>query len=79
VTIFVGNDRRLSVMAPHLPAIEPLVIDTRRGNLSCQIDLRDTVGQSTVPALLRDDVFVQGYRPGARQLLEIGQEQVGAT
>ena len=67
----------LLVTAPHLPSIEPLVIDTGRGKLSCQIDLRDAAGQSTVRALLRDtDVFVQGYRPGALQALGFGPEQV---
>jgi crotonobetainyl-CoA:carnitine CoA-transferase CaiB-like acyl-CoA transferase len=67
----------LLVTAPHLPAIEPLVIDTGRGKLSCQIDLRDAVGQSTLRALLRDtDVFVQGYRPGALQSLGFGPEEV---
>lgn len=67
----------LLVTAPHLPAIEPLVIDTGRGKLSCQIDLRDAAGQSTLRALLRDtDVFVQGYRPGALQSLGFGPEQV---
>jgi crotonobetainyl-CoA:carnitine CoA-transferase CaiB-like acyl-CoA transferase len=67
----------LLVTAPHLPAIEPLVIDTGRGKLSCRIDLRDAAGQSTMRALLRDtDVFIQGYRPGALQSLGFGQEQV---
>jgi crotonobetainyl-CoA:carnitine CoA-transferase CaiB-like acyl-CoA transferase len=67
----------LLVTAPHLPAIEPLVIDTGRGKLSCQIDLRDPVGRSTLRSLLRDaDVFVQGYRPGALQALGFGPEGV---
>src|SRR6266404_5710172 len=66
----------LLVTAPHLPSIEPLVIDTGRGKLSCQIDLRDAAGQSALRALLRDtDVFVQGYRPGALQSLGFGPEQ----
>jgi crotonobetainyl-CoA:carnitine CoA-transferase CaiB-like acyl-CoA transferase len=67
----------LLVTAAHLPAIEPLVIDTGRGKQSCRVDLRDTVGQSTLRALLRDtDVFVQGYRPGALQSLGFGPEEV---
>ncbi|MET0919132.1 MAG: CoA transferase, partial [Burkholderiales bacterium] len=67
----------LLVTAAHLPAIEPLVIETGRGKLSCQIDLRDPVEQSTLHALLRDtDVLVQGYRPGALQSLGFGPEQV---
>ena len=67
----------LLVTAPHLPAIEPLVIDTGRGKLSCQIDLRDAAGQATLHALARDaDVFVQGYRPGALPSLGFGPEQM---
>ena len=67
----------LLVTAPHLPAIEPLVIDTGRGKLSCQIDLRETAGRSMLCALLEDtDIFVQGYRPGALQSLGFGPEQV---
>src|SRR5437867_3077146 len=67
----------LLVTASHLPAIEPLVIDTGRGKLSCQIDLRDAAGQSTLRGLLRDtDVFIQGYRPGALQSLGFGPEEV---
>jgi crotonobetainyl-CoA:carnitine CoA-transferase CaiB-like acyl-CoA transferase len=67
----------LLVTASHLPAIEPLVIDTGRGKLSCRIDLRDAAGQSTLRGLLRDtDVFIQGYRPGALQSLGFGPEQV---
>ncbi len=67
----------LLVTAPHLPAIEPLVIDTGRGKLSCQIDLRDAAGRATLHALARDsDVFVQGYRPGALQSLGFGPEQM---
>ena len=67
----------LLVTAPHLPAIEPLVIDTGRGKLSCQIDLRDAAGQASLRALARDaDVFVQGYRPGALPLLGFGPDQM---
>jgi crotonobetainyl-CoA:carnitine CoA-transferase CaiB-like acyl-CoA transferase len=67
----------LLVTAPHLPAIEPLVIDTGRGKLSCRIDLRDAAGRSTLRALLRDaEVFIQGYRPGAINSLGFGPEQV---
>lgn len=53
------------VTAPHLPSIEPLVIDTGRGKYSCQLDLRDAAAQERLGALLQDaDVFLQGYRPG---------------
>ena len=56
----------LRVTAPHLPSIAPLVIDTGRGKLSAEIDLRERVGQETLRRLIAEaDVFVQGYRPGA--------------
>lgn len=67
----------LLVTASHLPAIEPLVIDTGRGKLSCRIDLREPVGRSTLRALVRDaGVFVQGYRPGALQSLGFDPEEL---
>jgi crotonobetainyl-CoA:carnitine CoA-transferase CaiB-like acyl-CoA transferase len=54
----------LLVTASHLPAMEPLVIDTGRGKLSTYIDLRESSGREALAALVRDaDVFVQGYRP----------------
>lgn len=56
----------LNITAAHLPAMESLVIDTGRGKLSAQIDLRETAGREKLAALLRGaDIFVQGYRPGA--------------
>jgi crotonobetainyl-CoA:carnitine CoA-transferase CaiB-like acyl-CoA transferase len=56
----------LLITAPHLPSMQPLVIDTGRGKLSGFVDLRKASGRKTLAALLRDaDVFVQGYRPGA--------------
>jgi crotonobetainyl-CoA:carnitine CoA-transferase CaiB-like acyl-CoA transferase len=56
----------LLITAPHLPSMQPLVIDTGRGKLSGFVDLREANGRETLAALLRDaDVFVQGYRPGA--------------
>lgn len=56
----------LLVSAPHLPAMETLVIDTGRGKLSSHIDLRDVAGQASLTTLLRGaDIFVQGYRPGS--------------
>jgi crotonobetainyl-CoA:carnitine CoA-transferase CaiB-like acyl-CoA transferase len=67
----------LLVTAAHLPAIEPLVIDTGRGKLSCRIDLREAAGKAALEALAREaDVFVQGYRPGALQSLGFGPERM---
>ena len=56
----------LLVIAPHLPAMAPLVMDNGRGKLSTHLDLRNAGARATLAALLRDaDIFVQGYRPGA--------------
>jgi len=56
----------LNISAAHLPFMEALVIDTGRGKLSAQIDLREASGREKLAALLRDaDIFIQGYRPGA--------------
>jgi crotonobetainyl-CoA:carnitine CoA-transferase CaiB-like acyl-CoA transferase len=56
----------LNITAAHLPAMEALVIDTHRGKLTAQIDLRDGAGRDKLAGLLRDaDIFIQGYRPGA--------------
>jgi crotonobetainyl-CoA:carnitine CoA-transferase CaiB-like acyl-CoA transferase len=56
----------LNITAAHLPAMEALVIDTHRGKLTAQIDLREALGRDRLAGLLREaDIFVQGYRPGA--------------
>ncbi len=56
----------LNISGPHLPSVEPLVIDTGRGKLAAHIDLRTAEGKETLRGLARDaDVFVQGYRPNA--------------
>jgi crotonobetainyl-CoA:carnitine CoA-transferase CaiB-like acyl-CoA transferase len=56
----------LLVTARHLPAIDPLVIDTSRGKRSTSLDLRDEAEKAKLGQLLSGaDVFVQGYRPGA--------------
>ncbi len=61
------------VTSPNLPSIAPLVIDTGRGKMSAQIDLRDAAGRKTFEGLLREaDVIVQGYRPGGLEALGFG-------
>jgi crotonobetainyl-CoA:carnitine CoA-transferase CaiB-like acyl-CoA transferase len=56
----------LNISAAHLAAIEDLVIDTNRGKLTAQLDLRDAAARETLTGLLQDaDIFIQGYRPGA--------------
>jgi crotonobetainyl-CoA:carnitine CoA-transferase CaiB-like acyl-CoA transferase len=63
------------VTAAHLPAMQSLVIDSGRGKLSAQIDLRAATGKETLQRLLgAADVFVQGYRPGAIGNLGFGPE-----
>lgn len=67
----------LLVTSPHLPSIEPLVIDTGRGKLSTHIDLRDDLGRRQFEALLRDaDVVVQGYRPNGLAERGFGAQDV---
>src|SRR5262245_9017101 len=67
----------LLITAPHLPAVESLVMDTGRGKLSAHLDLRDAEGRETLAALIRDaEVFVQGYRPGGLAALGFGPEEV---
>jgi crotonobetainyl-CoA:carnitine CoA-transferase CaiB-like acyl-CoA transferase len=56
----------VNISAAHVPQMEALVIDTGRGKLTAQIDLREAAGRDKLAGLLRDaDIFVQGYRPGA--------------
>lgn len=57
----------LRVGADHLPDSEPVVIDTGFGKRFCHLDLSSEAGRETLRSLVRGcDVFVQGYRPGAR-------------
>jgi crotonobetainyl-CoA:carnitine CoA-transferase CaiB-like acyl-CoA transferase len=54
------------VSGPDLPSIPWLVIDTGRGKLSCQLDLKSEQGRTGLRDLLREaDIFSQGYRPQA--------------
>lgn len=56
----------LLITAPHLPSILPLVMDTGRGKLSAQLDLRTAAARETLRDLAAGaDIFLQGYRPGA--------------
>ena len=66
----------LNITAAHLPAMEALVIDTGRGKLTAQIDLRETNGREKLAGLLRQaDIFIQGYRPGAIAQYGFGAEE----
>ncbi len=56
----------LLITGPHLFNPPTLAIDTGRGKLSAQLDLRTDAAREVLRGLLRQaDVFVQGYRPGA--------------
>ena len=69
----------LRVTAPHLPAIEALDVDTGRGKLSTQLDLRREEGRDALRRLVHGaDVFVQGYRPGALAGLGFGPRDLAA-
>src|SRR5262249_41937304 len=59
-----------------LPSTEVLVMDSGRGKLSTEIDLRQASGRETLAGLLREsDVFVQGYRPGAIARFGLGPHE----
>jgi crotonobetainyl-CoA:carnitine CoA-transferase CaiB-like acyl-CoA transferase len=67
----------LNISAAHVPQMEALVIDTNRGKLSAQIDLREPSGRARLERLIRDaDIFVQGYRPGAIAQYGFGAEDI---
>lgn len=69
----------LLLTGPHLPSIAPLVIDTGRGKLSGQVDLRDSAGRERLRELIRSaDIFVQGYRPGGLAGRGFGPEEMAA-
>jgi crotonobetainyl-CoA:carnitine CoA-transferase CaiB-like acyl-CoA transferase len=56
----------LHVRSPHLPSIEPFVIDTNPGKRSCHLDLDCSDDADRLRDLVREsDVFSQGYRGGA--------------
>jgi crotonobetainyl-CoA:carnitine CoA-transferase CaiB-like acyl-CoA transferase len=66
----------LLVTAPHLPAIDSLVVDTGRGKRATSLDLRTSGDSAAFEALLTQaDVMVQGYRPGGLAALGFGAEQ----
>src|SRR5215472_17062801 len=67
----------LLITAAHRPAMLPFVIDTGRGKLSAQIDLREPSGRQKLAGLIGEaDVFIQGYRPGALAAHGFGPEEV---
>ena len=56
----------LHITAPHLPAIDRLVMDGGRGKRSASLDLRGEAGRAALRGLVAGaDAFLQSYRPGA--------------
>ena len=56
----------LHIRSPHLPFIEPFVIDTNPGKRSCYLDLNHPGDVAQLRTLTRTaHVFSQGYRTGA--------------
>jgi len=69
----------LHVTAPHLPQVEPLVIDTGRGKRSTFLDLRKPQDAARFLGLVAGaDVVLQSYRPGALDRLGLGAEALAA-
>jgi crotonobetainyl-CoA:carnitine CoA-transferase CaiB-like acyl-CoA transferase len=65
----------LLITGPHLPAIEVLMMDTGRGKLAAQLDLRNGADKAQFMALLADaDIIQQGYRPSGLADLGFGPE-----
>ncbi|WP_211314081.1 CoA transferase [Humitalea rosea] len=65
----------LHISAPHLPQVEPLVIDTGRGKRSATLDLRQEADLGRFRALAAGtDVVLQSYRPGALEGFGLGPE-----
>lgn len=65
----------LRVSGPHLPFIEPLIIDTGFSKRNAHVDLREESGRETLRALIRDaDVLIDAYRPGALAARGFGAE-----
>lgn len=70
----------LHVSAPHLPQVEPLVIDGGRGKRTAWLDLRRQGDRARLAALAGEgDVFLQSYRPGALNALGFGPEALAAA
>lgn len=56
----------LLVSGPHLPSLEPLVIDTGFGKRSAFLDLRTDDDHAALCELVRGaDIFLNAYRPGS--------------
>jgi len=69
----------LRIGSPHLPSIEPLVMDTGHGKRAAFVDLREPTGVDQLKDLVRSaDVFSQSYRPDSLQARGFGPEHLHA-
>jgi crotonobetainyl-CoA:carnitine CoA-transferase CaiB-like acyl-CoA transferase len=69
----------LHVRSPHLPSIEPFVIDTNPGKRSAYLDLDRAEDAARLRELVRGaDVFSQGYRGGAFARRGFSPEELAA-
>lgn len=69
----------MRVHAPHLPFVEPFVMDTGHGKLSTHLDLRQSEDADRMRDLIRTgDVFSRGYRKGALEKLGFGLDELVA-
>jgi hypothetical protein len=67
----------MRVHAPHLPFIEPFVMDTGHGKLSTHLDLRRKEDAERMRSLIGGgDVLSRGYRNGALEKLGFGLEDL---
>jgi CoA-transferase family III len=68
------------VLAPHLPTLRSLDIDTGFGKTWSGLDLRAYNQRAEFLRLVRDaDVVVQGFRPGAFDRLGLGPQDLAAA
>ena len=66
----------LLVTAAHRPSMLPLVIDTGRGKLSTQIDLRAPSGRQRLAELVREaDVFIQVIGPAPSPRTDLARKR----
>lgn len=69
----------LRIGAPHLPTIEPFVMDTGHGKRFANLDIGNKDERERLQELAQTaNVLVQGYRPGALESHGLGAQEVAA-
>ncbi|MCB0984626.1 MAG: CoA transferase [Ilumatobacter sp.] len=67
----------LRIASPHLPSVQPFVVETGHGKRSAFLDLRDPAQAGRLMALAADaDVFTDGYRNGSLARLGFSPESL---